>query len=1102
MRQTGRSISAAAATAAALMAALVAVVGLLAAAPEAWAQQPAAPAAQPATAPAGQQRAWLGVTADVGVTSVRDKTLFSNGAGPTTPIHQNQNWSGFEDKDLLMAFDTRPIKGWSVKQAWLHLYVARGNLYGVGVCTFLAPWQEGSALNGAPTPGCPSWDWAQNPGVLPAGWRQGEKRFDAREWAWHGSKLHDVCWSHPAARFSHAGPDQIERFGIGVPPQEGPPPTTMRGQPATLPAMGAGARALGPAFLHLRIPVDPALVESLAAGVAHGLILTDDKGQVAESYSLLGPGYPYATNDAEDAYVFTRDIQEPSLRPRLEVLGDKADTTPPAAPKDLKVVSTSSDGTVVIEFTAPGDDGTEGKVLAYEATLQTGRKNRDQGLPDIDKAQLPRWTMPRPVAGGQKQRMPLFDVAPVDKVVEGHWVMVRAVDEAGNRGPAAELQFKFERPEAKLAAAPKPTFGGRTPALDIGGGLTLAAYPDTVKIDPVTAAVMGDGQEYKLGDYASPIWDGKSVRLQAAVNEVLGFQLVLGSGQPVANVSLSMDDLAGPANKTIAKVNAEFFRLWYVKAAKEKAAAVGVAAATGLAAGAATGAPSDYYGDACLPLAAPFPATLSIPPTDNAVPGQRYQAVWVDLYVPRGTAPGKYAGTIRISPATSPVPVEVEVLPLALPDEPSWIVEINRYNSVLGWAGVDMKDPAAAARAVQDYYRLAHRHRAVLNVLPYTHSSRMDAEYLPDLAGKGTEARAANWDRFDRFLGPLLDGSAFSAEKGYVGPGAGVPINHMYLPFHEGWPMPVNAETYKDYADVKDRLEFAEYAAKARRVEQSFTDAYKQGYIEVAKQFFEHAAAKGYTRTSFQFFGNDKYYWKAAYFGGMGRGGTSFWLFDEPSDFDDYEANALILSLGRRGLRASGLEGKLRAAYRVDVSQPEMTRTLWDDVCSLWVVGGLSRFATTAYHRGYWLPEERHWSYGGGPGVVAAPVATLQHLLNTWAMGGDGNMPHWDAFRGSGGAWKTADDMAVYYSGRNYAGGKVSVPQPIPGLRLKLLRRSQQDLEYLYLLSRAKGWDRPAVRAALSEYADDPSQPLWTFGKLDSAARAQMLERVKRTLLK
>jgi len=112
---------------------------------------------------------------------------------------------------------------------------------------------------GGPGQSAPCWNFRATPAA-------GAKPTADNWWAWPGSRFFSVSWSHPAARYSNAGPGQIKRE------------KTKDGR-----------------FLHLSFPVEPKLVESLAAGVASGLVLTDDKGQVRESYSLIGPAYPIAT---------------------------------------------------------------------------------------------------------------------------------------------------------------------------------------------------------------------------------------------------------------------------------------------------------------------------------------------------------------------------------------------------------------------------------------------------------------------------------------------------------------------------------------------------------------------------------------------------------------------------------------------------------------------------------------------------------------------------------------------------------------------------------------------------------------------------------------
>ena len=57
-------------------------------------------------------------------------------------------------------------------------------------------------------------------------------------------------------------------------------------------------------------------------------------------------------------------------------------------------------------------------------------------------------------------------------------------------------------------------------------------------------------------------------------------------------------------------------------------------------------------------------------------------------------------------------------------------------------------------------------------------------------------------------------------------------------------------------------------------------------------------------------------------------------------------------------------------------------------------------------------------------------------------------------------------DSAVLVVNRRFG-----VSEPFPSLRLKAFRRGQQDIEYLMLLARRKGWDREAVTHALAQAA-------------------------------
>jgi hypothetical protein len=82
-----------------------------------------------------------------------------------------------------------------------------------------------------------------------------------------------------------------------------------------------------------------------------------------------------------------------------------------------------------------------------------------------------------------------------------------------------------------------------------------------------------------------------------------------------------------------------------------------------------------------------------------------------------------------------------------------------------------------------------------------------------------------------------------------------------------------------------------------------------------------------------------------------------------------------------------------------------------------------------------------------------------------WVTGADGMVP-WNTIRGME-AWDRAEPLTVFYVGK-----KFGLDRPFDCLRLKAFRRGEQDVEYVTLLARKKGWDRDAVAHALTGALD------------------------------
>ena len=176
-----------------------------------------------------------------------------------------------------------------------------------------------------------------------------------------------------------------------------------------------------------------------------------------------------------------------------------------------------------------------------------------------------------------------------------------------------------------------------------------------------------------------------------------------------------------------------------------------------------------------------------------------------------------------------------------------------------------------------------------------------------------------------------------------------------------------------------------------------------------------------------------------------------------------------------------------------------MSRGLWDGVCNLWNSSGLFDFATTAAFRMKRIPDEKYWHYGGGPGVAENLITMQKNFFTFWAIGTEGDLPYWDTLRGEG--WFRPSDLAILYQGTDYARSGKDYNGPIAGVRLKAIRRGQQDIEYLNMLTAKKPWSKAKVRKALAAWADNSRAPVLTFRNL-SVDRLFQLRGALQTALK
>jgi hypothetical protein len=674
---------------------------------------------------------------------------------------------------------------------------------------------------------------------------------------------------------------------------------------------------------------------------------------------------------------------------------------------------------------------------------------------EVNGKPVDRWQVPFAARAGTVQTFPLLDLPPKAELK----VTVAAVSVSGESSAVATA---VGRASEKLTVPDLPSFPFRPaggPPAELAGA-KVWAFPEVMKIHPVNGQVF---HEKVPGDVrrANAVWDGATdtIRLAAARGEIVSFQLAV-EGE-VKGCRLAVSDLAGPGE--VAADGVRLWRNWYVKGHPEYA----------------------------IPLEGPF----DCPMADNEVAGQTLQAVTVDYHIPPGTPAGDYTGTVTLSAGRSAVelPLKVKVYDAVLPDEVFFNPELNCY----GGPG------RAGSEKFKDSFRLAHYHRCTINRVPYSQNGRVHKDWTPEVADDG---RVTDWATFDANLGGLLDGSWFEDN-----PRAGVPVPTLYLPLFEGWP--------KDYrkhyrpgkgVPLKPRDDVAKlrHDILAPPIDEAMDEAFEAAFIRCTADFVAHARARGWNRTLFQCYLNNKK-----------RYGYAMWTLDEPFEYLDWAAlnyfgrlykrgvgdpavhdRSFLRSLCTRGLAALDRD-RPTFLYRGDVSRPNWQGSVSDGVMNIMYVGGtLPRMPRLLRFHKERMPTILY-AYGQANRFGRSNWESAAWCLETFCHNGDGVLP-WQSL-GPAKSLKVGDrpgkgNALIIDTGEPFG-------HAVGSLRLHALRRGAQDCELLRLLQRKDGWSRehcgllvarkvPLAGRFRQAFTDEAAAT--TYGSLTSRGMIEMKEGV------
>jgi hypothetical protein len=672
-------------------------------------------------------------------------------------------------------------------------------------------------------------------------------------------------------------------------------------------------------------------------------------------------------------FVYSRE-QNRSSAPYFTIGLGPDDRLPPAAPNDLQGETATAllpPGEALVTWVTPRDDGPAG-VVGFFATL--------------DGHALPRELIPLAAKPGERVEMHLRDL----KLAGGKTVKlsIQAVDGAGNLGPATSAEITVSSHVPAPLPQPKPPADlVPNPAVTAWpnvAGMQVAIIDELDKVHPTTGELIPPQFRGYLAD--NHLWNAerRTITLHAARNEFVAFQVLIGGNKAAELIkpALSFD---GQAGKTMQVELGRYYRI-----------------------------PTKLgpIADPIVPLNFPAHATSA-----------SSQSLHVEIYVTHAAPAGLHRGFLTLSGATGSeslrLAVELFVWDFTLPDHLSFLPEMNCY-------GLPENE--------RDYYRLAHRHRTVLNRVPYNQNG-----IVPDGCAPVWDHRRQdlNWSAWDRRFGPLLDGSAFADL-----PRKNVPVECFYLPLHENWPSPMEGNYNGDY-----------WADRA------FPASYRRAFVTASRQIAAHAQAKRWTETLLQGFLNNKNNFKER---GWSRA-TSPWLLDEPASFQDFWALHYFTQAFHEGINQAaagsnqGSAAAPRLVFRADISRPQWQRDTLNGLLDFNVLASSFR-----NYRRLVLDRKRTWGeialeYGSTNAVEGANLQPVAWCLDVWTLGADGVIP-WQTV-GTAESWDQADDLSLFYPPRR-TGSRAG---PIPSIRLKAYRRGQQDVEYLTLWSQLHNEPRWAV---------------------------------------
>ena len=860
----------------------------------------------------------LSITADVGICAHPKEVALNTGRSARVRIKGNEHYYLFD-------FDIRGIRSCRITAATLHLKLAQRRIRRAAVCTVPIAWTEGTAA-GKPQNGASCFTHVKYPHTA---------------WTSGGGTVMDATFNSPDMMWRAAGVETAnDRW--------------------------------------MKIQVDPKLVQAVAAGLSHGLILSSETGQTRENHD-----------------VFTRE--QGNARPYLTV------TYFPPLPKPI-----------------PPRPPVKAAPCPHGAGFKTGAISVIAGLPQgafANKITLSEKVGAKATVVAEKVEFHGKEVI-FERLKPGGKYFVSVISPMKTGGSAHTAKPQAVTASAALVAPLAVKLRAAEKLRSVKrGGWRLVPLSATAR-SPITAAPLAGAIDVP----------------PAARNAWVGLQVAICPPKGAADrisVDLRPPWYGRPMEMRVPPLSpARVYRVWSVPKAGKN------------------------YGELLVPLAEG--EKFSIPWRRNKVAGQdqKCQTVFVDIWVPAKTWPGTYKSKLSVMQGGKEVaalPLKINVARAGLSDSFNIAADMNTYSSPARAMGASSSNAAAFLAAERKYYRLAHAHRMTLNVLPYSQSGSIGWRGAPKVTGRGAKCKVSDWSEWDDRYGPLLDGSAFTFKNGYVGPGAGRGVRNIYLPLHENWPSALaDGKNFKPWPPPRDYQKMLAWTADLPPIEKCMSGEVAAAWISVLREFKRHLGVKGWTRTRYQVYLNNKYYFRR----NNGRG-VSLWLLDEPMAPDDFLA---LQHFGRMTKKAALLSSPAVVQYRIDISRPTHQRNWLDGLVDLNVCAGQLYSQRRLIARRRRVFGEEYWNYRMPASFAGDNIGWAVWPVRSLCWGATGTIP-WQTIASDGDLQK-ADTTALMYPGR-----KFGVDEPMASIRMKAWRQGLQDAELLHMLKKKRKFNDLQLRA-------------------------------------